>query len=311
MVNLPSVPNHILVVKASYLVVATHGRSFWILDDISPLRQLNDEVRQAAAYLFAPRSLTRFASSAGFDRAVLPGKNYAYSGGFILAYRQQEKSGGEKVNKYLDAGQNPPDGIIVHYYLKEKPEGEVTLTFLDAGDKEIRTFSSEEKKQEQTEEEGASGKEKKDEKKEKKEKKEPRVLKEAGAHHFVWDTRYPDPIKIEGYELSAGALEGPFAPPGTYRVQFKVRDEVYTSVFHIHADPRIAATQEDLQARLELLLAIRDKVSETHSTINAVRAIRRQAEEGEQRTTGQSVHEAVRAGGKQLKQTLSSLQGKV
>src|SRR5947209_4868698 len=305
MVNLPSVPNHILVVKASYLVVATHGRSFWILDDISPLRQLNDEVRQAAAYLFAPRPLTRFASSAGFDRAVLPGKNYAYSGGFILAFRQQEKPGGEKVNKYLDAGQNPPDGIIVHYYLKEKLEGEVTLTILDASGKEIRSFSSEEKKQEQTEEEGASGKEKKDEKKEKK---EPRVLKEAGAHHFVWDTRYPDPIKIEGYELSAGALEGPLAPPGTYRVQLKVGDQVYTNVFEIHADPRITATRKDLQARFELLLAIRDKVSETHNTINAVRAIRRQVEEWEQRTREQPVHEAVAAASKQLKQKLSAIE---
>src|SRR5712691_1089488 len=303
--NLPAVPIHDLVVKDSDLVAATHGRSFWILDDISPLRQLNDEVREAAVYLFAPRSATRFASSAGFARAVLPGKNYSYSGGFILAYRQQEKPGGEKVDKYLDAGQNPPDGIIVHYYLKEKPEGEVTLTFLDASGKEIRTFSSEEKKQEQTEETGASGKEKKDEKKEKK---EPRVLKEAGAHRFVWDTRYPDPIKIEGYDLSEGALEGPLAPPGTYRVQLKVRDEVYTSAFQIHVDPRIAATQEDLQARFELLLAIRDKVSETHSTINAVRAIRRQVEEWEQRTTGQAVHEAVAAAGKQLKQRLSAIE---
>ncbi len=303
--NLPAVPIHDLVVKDSDLVVATHGRSFWILDDISPLRQLNDEVREAAAYLFAPRPLTRFASSAGFARAVLPGKNYSYSGGFILAFRQQEKPGGEKVNKYLDAGQNPPDGIIVHYYLKEKPEDELTLTFLDVGDKEIRTFSSEEKKQEQTEEAGASGKEKKDEKKEKK---EPRVLKAAGANRFVWDTRYPDPIKIEGYELSEGALEGPLAPPGIYRVQLKVRDEVYTSAFQIHADPRIAATQEDLQARFELLLAIRDKVSETHSTINAVRAIRRQVEEWEQRTTGQAVHEAVAAAGKQLKQKLSAIE---
>jgi len=134
------------------------------------------------------------------------------------------------------------------------------------------------------------------------------VLKETGANRFVWDTRYPDPIKIEGYELSAGALEGPLAPPGTYRVQLKVHDEVYTSAFQIHADPRIAASQEDLQARFELLLAIRDKVSETHSTINAVRAIRRQVEEWERRTTGQAVHEAVAAAGKQLKQKLSAIE---
>src|SRR5207245_6441210 len=294
--SLPAVPIHDLVVKDSDLVVATHGRSFWILDDISPLRQLNDEVRQAAAYLFAPRPLTRFASSAGFDRAVLPGKNYAYSGGFILAFRQQEKPGGEKVTKYLDAGQNPPDGVIVHYYLKEKPEGEVTLTFLDAGGNIIRTFSSVEKKGEQAGSGGAGvdGKENKDKKE------EPRVPKEAGANRFVWNMRYADPSKIEGYPDSEEFLVGPLAPPGTYQVQLKVGDQTHTAEFQIHKDPRITTTQEDLQAQFELLLAIRDKLSETHNAIKTVRDIRRQVEEWERRARGQGAHENMVAAGQPL-----------
>src|SRR5438552_11057023 len=107
-----------------------------------------------------------------------PGKNFAFLGPFQATYRQQEIATGEKVDKYLDAGQNPPDGVIVHYYLKEKPEGEVTLSFLDANGKEIRAFSSEEKKQEQSEAEEtrSGGKGKKDEKK------EPRVPKEVGGN---------------------------------------------------------------------------------------------------------------------------------
>ena len=302
--NLPAVPIHDLYIKDSDLVAATHGRSFWILDDISPLRQLNDEVREASAHVFTPRPATHFASSWGFGHPATPGKNYRHTGAFVVTFRQEEKPGGEKVNKYLDAGQNPPDGVIVHYYLKEKPEGEVTLTFLDAGGNVIKTFSSEEKKREQSaaEEKGTTSKEKKEEKK------EPRVLKESGANRFVWNTRYPDPTKIEGYEDTEGALEGPLAPPGTYQVQLKVGDQTYAAVFQIHKDPRIAATQEDLQAQFELLLAIRNKVSDAHAVINAVRDIRRQVEEWERRAKGRDAYESVTATGKQIKQKLSAIE---
>jgi photosystem II stability/assembly factor-like uncharacterized protein len=305
--NLPAVPIHDLVIKDDDLVVATHGRSFWILDDISPLRQLNDEVRGAEVHLFTPRPAVRFASSGGFGSPVTAGKNYRYSGAFVVAYRQQEKASGEKVDKYLDAGQNPPDGVIVHYYLKEKPAGEVTLAFLDADGKEIRAFSSEEKKGKQPEagETGVDDKEKKDKKK------EPRVLKEAGANRFVWDTHYPDPTRIEGYGDSGDALAGPLAPPGTYQVQLRVSDRTCASVFEIHKDPHIGATQEDLQARFELLLAIRDKISETHDTIKAVRDIRQQVEEWERRTKEHNTHETLAALGKALKEKLSTIEGEL
>lgn len=300
--NLPVVPIHDLVVKDDDLIVATHGRSFWILDDISPLRQLNDEVREARVHLFAPRPVTRFASAGGFAHPPTPAKNYRHTGAFIVTYRQEEKPWGEKVEKYLDAGQNPPDGVIVHYYMKEKPEGEVTLTFLDADGKTIRTFSSEEKKEEHAGGAGAEGKQKKEEKK------EPRVPKEAGANRFVWNMRYPDPVKIEGYGAMESLLAGPLAPPGRYQVQLNVGDETYTAPFEIRKDPRIAATQEDLQAQFALLMAIRDKVSEAHNAVKTIRAIRRQVEEWEQRTQGQQIHERILALAKPLKENLSALE---
>jgi photosystem II stability/assembly factor-like uncharacterized protein len=300
--NLPTVPIHDLVIKDSDLVAATHGRSFWILDDISPLRQLGKEVSEAAAHLFPPRPGIRFVSSGGYGRSVTTGTNYRSTGAFVVAYRQQEKAGGEKIDKYLDAGQNLPNGVIVHYHLKEKPEGEVTLTFLDANGKEIRTFSSEEKKKERSRAEEGGDKEKKDEQE------EPRAPKEVGANRFVWNMRYPDPNKIEGYEDPAYGVKGPLAPPGTYQVQLKVGDQTYTQALQIQQDPNIAATQEDLQAQFELLLAIRDRLSETHGTINAIRDIRRQVEEWERRAKGHTVHEAVMTAGKQIKQKLSAIE---
>jgi hypothetical protein len=119
---------------------------------------------------------------------------------------------------------------------------------------------------------------------------------------------YPDPIRIEGYEGFEEALEGPLAPPGTYQVQLNVGEQTYTAVFQIHKDPHIAATQQDLQTQFELLLAIRDKISEVHSTINAIRDIRRQVEGWEHSSKGNDAHETVTTIGKQLKEKLAALE---
>src|SRR5256714_8574860 len=142
-----------------------------------------------------------------FSRPASSGKFYRLTGATMATIRRKKKPDGEMVDEYLDAGKNPPDGVIVAYFLKQKPEDEVKLTFLDAGGKEIRTFSSEEKNGQRSgiqdaaagasdEIPGAGGvikSEKKDD-----EKKEPRVAKEAGAKRLLWDLRYPDPTKGAG-----------------------------------------------------------------------------------------------------------------
>ena len=121
--NMPAVPIHDVVIKDDDLVVATHGRSFWILDDISPLRQVSDEVCEASAHLFQPRPTTRFLAAFSYDMPPTPGKNVAFLGPFQATYRQQEIATGEKVRKYLDAGQNPPDGAVIHYALSGTAAG--------------------------------------------------------------------------------------------------------------------------------------------------------------------------------------------
>lgn len=108
--NLPVVPVHDMVVKDDDLVVATHGRSFWVLDDLTVLRQITPDVLRATVHLFRPALTVRFRG--GFARNI------------------------------PNAGQNPPNGVVVYYYLKEKPKGEVRLEFLDAQGRVIRTFSS-------------------------------------------------------------------------------------------------------------------------------------------------------------------------
>ena len=297
--NMPAVPIHDVVIKDDDLVVATHGRSFWILDDISPLRQVSDEVCEASVHLFQSRPTTRFLAAMSYSMPPTPGKNFAFLGPFQATYRQQEIATGEKVKKYLDAGQNPPDGVVIHYVLKEQPQGEVTLTFLAASDQIIRTFSSEEK-EEQPRQEAGKDKEKK--------KKEPRVPKAAGANRFVWDLRYEPPSGIEGDRESEEIMKGPLVPPGVYQVHLTVGDQIYTQSFAVVKDPRVTTFQEELQQQYDLLLDIRAKVSEVHEAINALRSIRRQADEWEQRTRGLDIHESLVTLGKSLKNKLTAIE---
>jgi len=109
--NLPAVPVHDLAIKNDDLVVATHGRSFWILDDLSPLRQWSDRTAASAAVLFPTRPTAR---------VRFP----------------------DEVNKRQPVGENPPAGAILSYYLKAAPKDEVKLEILDAQGNIVKTYSS-------------------------------------------------------------------------------------------------------------------------------------------------------------------------
>src|SRR6185437_3132053 len=238
-----------------------------------------------------------------------------------------ELPNGEKTRIYVDAGQKPPNGLLVQYYLKEKPEGEVTLTFLDADGKEIKRFSSEEQKAAATGVVGASAVEgaeggeavppaaeepaekPKGEKKE--EKKEPRVPKNAGGNRFVWNLKYPDSVKIEGYVAGEDALAGPVVAPGQYQVRLQVGDQTYTQPFEVRKDPRISTSDEDLRAQFDLLLAIRDRLSEVHNGINTIRGIRKQTEEWESRAKDLPIHDKVAAAAKDLRDKLLAIEGEL
>jgi photosystem II stability/assembly factor-like uncharacterized protein len=117
--NLPQSPIHDLIVKNDDLVVATHGRSFWILDSIAPLRQLSANTANEGLFLFKPDASYRYHWPEFFER------------------RQP-------------VGANAPSGAVLYYYFKDKPKGPVTLDILDASGKVVRDFSSEDKKKAQT-----------------------------------------------------------------------------------------------------------------------------------------------------------------
>ena len=304
--NLPAVPIHDLVIKDTDLVAATHGRSFWILDDITPLRYISEQVQDAPVYLFKPRPAVRFITSWGYSRASAPGIFYRNTGDIMITARRELKPGGETVDRNLNAGENPPDGVLVYYFLKQKPEGEVKLTFLDAQGEQIKSFTSEQAQSQSPKAEDAPPETPDEE--EDREKKDPRVPKEAGMNRFLWNARYPDPKKVDGYVASEAVMAGPVTAPGTYHVQLAVADQTLTEAFEVQKDPRVPATQEDLDSQFKLLLKVRDKLSETHDAINTLRNIRQQVEDWEKRTRERKDHEAVSSAARSLKEKLSPIE---
>ncbi len=284
--NLPKVPVYDLVAKDDDLVAATHGRSFWILDDLTPLRQITDDLQETPLRLLKPRTTYRLASPFR-GRKAAPGKNYQLSMGAPVTYTETKGPDGETVRTFFDAGQNPPDGLIVTYYLKEKSEADVELSFLDAQGELIRTFSSHHSA------DGAS---------------EPRVSAEAGINRFIWNLRYAAARKVPDDKTTEDRMIGPLAPPGTYQVRLTRGDESHTQTFEIIKDPRVAATREDFDAQFNLLLNIRDKLSETHDAINSLRSVRQQVDEWVQRAENHAAAEAVSNAAEALKDKLSAIE---
>jgi photosystem II stability/assembly factor-like uncharacterized protein len=261
--NLPVSPIHDLVIqkREKDIAVATHGRSFWILDDLTPLHQINDAVSKASVHLFQPRHTYR-----------MRGGSFSMPG--------------------VSLGKNPPSGAIVYYYLKNKPKEDVKIEILDAKGGLVKAFSSKGEQREEGESSfgGRGGQE--------------RVPADSGMNRFTWDLRYPDAIITPGALLWAGTTRGPLCVPGMYQVRLIVDGKSYTQPLEVKKDPRLETTAEEFQTQFDLSMKVRDKVSDAHTAVNAIRDTRKQFEELTKRTknheTGKSIAEAAKALDKKL-----------
>ncbi|MGC8488343.1 MAG: WD40/YVTN/BNR-like repeat-containing protein, partial [Clostridia bacterium] len=170
--NLPVVPVHDLEVKDTDLVAATHGRSFWVLDDLTPVRALAGGSGSHATRLFPLRDTVR-STAVGRNqwiRRMGEGPLPVHVAGSYMADRPET---GDPAG-WLDAGTNVP-AVIVQYYLAEEPE-RISLTFKDASGATVKVLSSDELAK------GDAG---------------PRLKKTAGSHRVVWDATYPGATRIE------------------------------------------------------------------------------------------------------------------
>ncbi len=250
--NLPVVPIHDFVVSQGDLVVATHGRSFWILDDLTPLREIARGVSDDTDVLFSPRPTYSWGGGKGFGHGPVEGVNSRMAGGLNVRFNRKTLPDGEVVETMIDAGNNPPDGVMIHYYLTEEPGDELFLVLLDDSGQTIQQFSQDD---------------------------EDNPLRAVrGANRFVWDMRYPDAATIEDDEVAKTFVRGPKAPPGRYQVQLHVAGEIYDADFEILPDPRVDATIEDFQAQFAFQIDIRDKLSAIHRAVERIRNLREQIE---------------------------------
>ncbi len=237
--NLPPTPVHDLVIKDNDLVVATHGRAFWILDDISPLRQFSDDLQKKDVHLYTPGP----------------------------AYRIQAGESGEH-HPSKRTGQNPPAGAVIYFYLKDAPkEGtETKVEILDASGNPIRKYSSAET---HPLDEPPDPDDKKPEKE---------IKPEAGLNRFVWDLRYEEAHRVPGYYLweYGGGARGPVVAPGQYQVKLTVGGESQVAPLEVKLDPRVKVSQEDLAQQFSLLMQIHQQLNRVYDAVNQIQDVRSQ-----------------------------------
>jgi hypothetical protein len=246
--NMPATSIRDLVVHWDDVVVGTHGRTFWILYDISPLRQLSAEVVAAPAHLYKPQMAYRYRRSTATDTPLPP-----------------EES----------AGKNPPDGAILYYHLKAKPSGPVILEIFDDKKGLVRRYSSADRPEPVTEGELnaplywiRS----------------PQVLSaEVGSHRLVWDLHYT-PLEGErgrrSYPISAIYGDTPPTPtsplphPGTYMVRLTVDGRRFEQPLTLKMDPRVKTPPEGLVQQFTLSMHCYEGMKQARTITGRIRNLR-------------------------------------
>jgi photosystem II stability/assembly factor-like uncharacterized protein len=248
--NLPVTSVRDLVVHENDLVVATFGRAFWILDDMTPLRYADRKVEASEVWLFAPETAYR----------VRPGWDQ-----------------GTPVPTDEALAENPPDGAVLDYYLKEKSTSPVQLEIFAAEEKLVRRFSSDDKLTPTKPESVAFTMNWVH---------EPEPLpNEAGAHRFVWDLHYALPA---GASTSYYWTAGPLVVPGNYTVKLTANGKSSTQPLTVKMDPRVKATPEALQRQFALASQLSERIAEVSAALRQANDLRKQIEERQKDAAGEN-----------------------
>jgi photosystem II stability/assembly factor-like uncharacterized protein len=270
--NMPATSVRDLIVKNDDLVVATHGRGFWILDDITPLRQFDEKITTAPAFLFNPQTAVRVRWNTNPDTPLPPD---------------------------LPAGENPPDGAVINYYLGQNVSGPVTLEIHDLLGGLVRRYSSADPVPPVPADLNIPTYWVRP----------PQVLSAApGLHRFVWDLHQapvpgvaPDYPIAAVYRNTAPAPTAPWVMPGNYTVILTVGGQSYTAPLTVKMDPRVQTSTADLARQYELSIRLYElwpqlvSIDERVKTLNtALTSLRSRAPQG-------AVASQIEALSKQLK----------
>jgi len=262
--NLPVTPIHDLLVKGTDLIAGTHGRSIWILDDLTTIHQLHDDLADQKAVLLKPRDTDRVLPSIDARRLIdQPGKTYMSSTGVMAPYTYTTTPENVVERKFLDSGENAPRGVIVTYHLASVPADKIKLTFAHTDGTVIREFTS------MDDDDRKALKEKPDGTK-------VYLTAKQGWNRFIWDMRLPHSPALNGNDVQFGQMQGPVLPPDDYQMTLTVGDESLTQPIKLVIEPTSTATQDDLQKQFDLLMQIYNTYSEATETINLMRRYRSQ-----------------------------------
>jgi photosystem II stability/assembly factor-like uncharacterized protein len=264
-----------VIIKDDDLVAATHGRGFWILDNITPLRQFDQKITAADAFLVKPQTAIRVRWNMNTDTPLPPD---------------------------FPAGENPPDGAVIDYYLQSAASGPVTLEIKDSAGKTVRKYSSADKpappdpmldiptywvRPSQT------------------------LSAAAGTHRFLWDMHYPDVPGVEAqYPIAAiphntaPQPSGPWALPGQYTVVLTANGKSYSQPLTIKMDPRVKTSLAGLQQQFKLSHDLYTQLLTLSPAAEQASALRKQLKDLQPKATGESLA-AIKA----LDQKLQALAG--
>jgi photosystem II stability/assembly factor-like uncharacterized protein len=269
--NLPTTSVRDLVVHGDDLVAATFGRALWILDDLTPLRQLDTAIAGSDAFLFHPQTALRARWDVNQDTPLPPD---------------------------TPAGRNPPDGAIIDYYFKSAPSHDVRLVIYDNRGNEVREFSSEPGPEpppfpnapdywfEPPE----------------------RLTRASGMNRFVWDLRYSHPralpynyygalIDYTEYTLADYAIpgqtpryqpQGPLVLPGQYFVVLTAGGKQYRQPLEVKLDPRVNTQQAALAKQLDLENRIGAQMAISFDAFNQIRTLRAAVADRRKQLAGQT-----------------------
>lgn len=259
--NLPRTSMRDLWIHENDLIVATHGRSFWILDDIAPLRQLAESNVHSSPFLFQPSMAYRIRRDTNTDTPIPPDE---------------------------PAGENPPSGAILDYLLPAGISGPVSLEILDSHGKLVRRYSSDDEP-EQTQSELEQqliplywlGPQK--------------ILSATeGVHRWVWDLHNSAPIAANHeYPISAVPHDtpreplGPIALPGEYTVRLTANGHKYTASLTVKIDPRVKTSPAGLEQEFNLATRLSSMLSESSRAVMQAHSILEQTKAASGRATGE------------------------
>jgi photosystem II stability/assembly factor-like uncharacterized protein len=248
--NLPHTSMRDLAIHDQDLVLATHGRSFWVLDDIAPLRQFNAKMAAGEAALVNPAAAVRAKRSTGSDTAIQPDE---------------------------PTGFNPPDGALIDYYLAKDQKGPVSLEVRDTNGTVVRRVASTDAPEYDADQM-------------QREiipqywiKQTPAPSAKAGMHRWVWDLHYAPPRSVKrGYPISAVPHEtpseprGPAAVPGAYQVVLRAGSREWRAPLTVMPDPRVSATAADFEAQFTAARELAGVLDESTEALQRAQSLRDQ-----------------------------------